>query len=283
MAITKEQIFSVAGEIVAAGGTATLAAVRKAVGGGSYTTISEALKEWRASAVPVPAVLREPAPQVLSDRLADVINETWSMALEMANDRLKTERDALALVRADLEAARLEAADLADQLSADLEAAQGVIAGHVAAAAVSAAALAQALDDSAKLAVDLSLAGDDARTAKAALAESRDRVKELAGLLAGEQAAHVAALERAGQAEKSASVLGANLEAEQKAGVAAAAAAGKIEQALQARLDAAAADLAAARAAAVKTEARLDGLAADLAALRPVPAPAPKPASKPAK
>ena len=47
MAITKDQIFAVADEIDAAGQNATLAAVRKALGGGSFTTISEGMTEWR--------------------------------------------------------------------------------------------------------------------------------------------------------------------------------------------------------------------------------------------
>ena len=43
MAVTREQIFAVADELDAAGQKPTLAAVRKALGGGSFTTISEAM------------------------------------------------------------------------------------------------------------------------------------------------------------------------------------------------------------------------------------------------
>ncbi|MGF6613091.1 hypothetical protein OKW45_008079 [Paraburkholderia sp. WSM4175] len=48
MAITKDQIWVVADELDQAGKPATLAAVRKAVGGGSFTTIQEAMFEWKA-------------------------------------------------------------------------------------------------------------------------------------------------------------------------------------------------------------------------------------------
>ena len=48
MAITKEQIFAVADDLDAAGQNPTLASVRKQLGGGSFTTISEAMNEWRA-------------------------------------------------------------------------------------------------------------------------------------------------------------------------------------------------------------------------------------------
>jgi hypothetical protein len=40
MAITRDQVFEAADQIVAAGGNPTLAEVRKHLGGGSYTTIS---------------------------------------------------------------------------------------------------------------------------------------------------------------------------------------------------------------------------------------------------
>lgn len=48
MAISKEQIFAVADELDAAGQNPTLANVRKQLGSGSFTTISEAMNEWRA-------------------------------------------------------------------------------------------------------------------------------------------------------------------------------------------------------------------------------------------
>ena len=48
MAITKKAIFDAADVLDAGGQRPTLAALRKAVGGGSFTTISEAMKEWWA-------------------------------------------------------------------------------------------------------------------------------------------------------------------------------------------------------------------------------------------
>lgn len=47
MAITRSQIFEAAEGLDAAGLNPTLAAVRKALGSGSFTTISEAMGEWR--------------------------------------------------------------------------------------------------------------------------------------------------------------------------------------------------------------------------------------------
>ena len=124
MALTKDQILQAADQIAAAGETPTLAAVRKAVGGGSYTTINEALKEWKAKQQAAVMPLREPAPEGISKRLDDVGAEVWAIALELANARLTSEREALEATRTQLETAQQEATELADQLSADLEALQ---------------------------------------------------------------------------------------------------------------------------------------------------------------
>ena len=47
MAITLEQIHATASQLHEQGIKPTLAEVRKALGGGSFTTISEAMKSWR--------------------------------------------------------------------------------------------------------------------------------------------------------------------------------------------------------------------------------------------
>lgn len=211
MAITKEQILAAATDLAATGAAPTLAAVRKAVGGGSYTTISEALKEWRALQ-PAETAIQERAPQALSDRLAGVIDETWTIALDMANDRLRTERAALEGVRIELEQSRKEAVDLADQLSADLERAQAAIALQDVARAASDAEAARQAAELARLAGELARAGESAHTAQAALAESHARAEQLTALLEREQAARADAVERAARAEQEAAVLVARLE-----------------------------------------------------------------------
>ena len=122
MAITREQIWSAADELDAAGQNPTLAAVRKAVGGGSFTTIQDAMTEWKARrAARETPIQQEPAPQAIADRLQEVGRDIWSVALEAANARLTVERQALDAARLETEAARLEAAELADQLTAELD------------------------------------------------------------------------------------------------------------------------------------------------------------------
>lgn len=121
MAITTEQIFAVADELDAAGQNPTLAAVRKGLGGGSFTTISEAMTEWKARKVAKETPLREPAPAMLVERLTEFGAELWGSALELANGRLAAERTALETSRTQLEAEKAEAAELADQVTAELE------------------------------------------------------------------------------------------------------------------------------------------------------------------
>ena len=84
---------------VVVGSLPMLAAVRAAVGGGSYTTINEALKEWKAKQQAAVMPLREPAPEGIRKRLDEVGAEVWAIALELANARLTTEREALTTPR----------------------------------------------------------------------------------------------------------------------------------------------------------------------------------------
>ena len=122
MAITKDQIFAVADELDAAGQSPTLAAVRKVIGGGSFTTISQAMAEWKARKAEKEAPIREAPPSTVTELLASLGGEVWSAALAMANGRLQSERAALEEARSQIEAEKAEAAELADQVSAELDA-----------------------------------------------------------------------------------------------------------------------------------------------------------------
>lgn len=166
MAITKEQIFAAADELDAAGQNPTLALVRKAVGGGSFTTISDAMNEWKARKSAQAAPMRDPAPQAVSDKLAELGADLWSVALELANNRLAAEREALEAVRVEMEAGRQEAAELADQLTAELDEAKGRLAAQEEAEA---AARAEAQGERERLAV----ASERAATAEARAGELR--------------------------------------------------------------------------------------------------------------
>lgn len=124
MAITRQQIFDTADQLVNDGKNPTLSNVRAALGSGSFSTISEAMTEWKAKQQEANQPIREAAPEAITQRLSELGNEVWSVAQEIANARLKSEREALEQSRAELEAGKQEAVDLADQLSVELEALQ---------------------------------------------------------------------------------------------------------------------------------------------------------------
>ena len=166
MAITKEQIFAVADDLDAAGQNPTLANVRKQLGGGSFTTISEAMNEWRARKASQAAPIREPAPASITEKLAELGGDLWAVALDMANNRLAAEREALEAVRQETEAARQEAAELADQLTVELDEAKGRIAALEAAEAT-------AKGEAEALREKLAAAGEKAATAEARAGELR--------------------------------------------------------------------------------------------------------------
>ncbi len=122
MAITHEQIIEVADALVGAGQNPTLAAVRKALGGGSFTTISEALKTWRqarqeerirAEIIDIPSALQQAFEE--AGRLV------WKEATAQHAAKLAEERLALEDAHDRYESERNEAVDAADQISAELE------------------------------------------------------------------------------------------------------------------------------------------------------------------
>ncbi|WP_090142701.1 DNA-binding protein [Limnohabitans sp. DM1] len=124
MTSTTARIFEIADELDAAGHNPTLASVRKALGGGSYTTISQAMTEWRARKAAKETPVQEAAPQAITELLEQLGTDIWTHALQICNGRLSAEREALENDRQAIEAQRQEAADLADQLSSELEAAR---------------------------------------------------------------------------------------------------------------------------------------------------------------
>ncbi len=166
MAISIEDVYSVADRLFESGQQPTLAAVRSALGGGSFTTISEAMKSWRSKQQAAATPVREGAPAAVMERLNQLGADVWAMALSMANDRLAKEREAFEDSKAAMERAHKEAAELADQMAAELESTrkqleqQGVV---------------------------LSAAQEAVQTSQAALAEVRRRSDSLTELLERER------------------------------------------------------------------------------------------------
>lgn len=127
--VSKERVFETADKLAAKGEKPTLDRIRAELGGGSFKDISPAMQEWRAktSAQQAAAPIKEEAPEALSERFRALLDESWTQALAMANDRLKVEREAMERQRRESEQAKAETEAFAEQVSKELEAAQATV------------------------------------------------------------------------------------------------------------------------------------------------------------
>lgn len=107
MAITREQILETASSLQAQGIKPTQTNVRESLGGGSFTTISEVLREWRADQDQTAQLQQVVIPSDITDRTQVLIAQVWETAQNLANDRLLKEREALehkeALINAEID------------------------------------------------------------------------------------------------------------------------------------------------------------------------------------
>jgi chromosome segregation ATPase len=107
MAITREQIHATAESLAKQGIKPTQTNVREALGGGSFTTIAEALREWRAEQDQTAQLQQIVIPHDITDRTNILIAQLWETAQSLANDRLVKEREALehkeALINAEID------------------------------------------------------------------------------------------------------------------------------------------------------------------------------------
>ncbi len=214
MAITKEDIYAAADALVAEGKNPTLANVRKALGGGSFTTISEGVAAWKDERTAQPAPLQEPPPAAVADKFSGLLAEVWAVALGMANSRLASEREALEAARVELEDKSREAADLAAQVSADLDQANQV---RERLASELDAAVAAGIEQGEQLAAitqQLAEAQQRMALAEQSAKDNAHRADDLARALQAEQTNAKVVAERADQAQAEASRLRAELEFE---------------------------------------------------------------------
>jgi chromosome segregation ATPase len=198
MAITTSEVHAAADLIAANGQQPTLAAVRAALGGGSFTTISEAMKAWKAAQQAASTPMREAAPAAVTERLEALAGDIWGIALGMANDRLAKERETLDTARKEIESQRQEAAELADQMSAELDTARAQIAQQAHALNLAEAQAAQLV------------------AAQAVLAEVQKRADSFAAMLETEREATRLAQAKAEAAIADAAKLAGKLEALQQ-------------------------------------------------------------------
>lgn len=124
---TQNEIHEVASEIENRGDKVTLAAVRSELaerfggGGGSYTTISEALKVWRAEHQKQHEVPESPMPETVREAIDLAGRKIHQAAAEVARAEVDAMKAALEAKERDLNQERAEALALADQLGDEIE------------------------------------------------------------------------------------------------------------------------------------------------------------------
>jgi uncharacterized membrane-anchored protein YhcB (DUF1043 family) len=172
MAITTADIHAAADALTAAGKKPTLAAIRTALGTGSYSTIGEAMKNWEKTAAPqAPAAT---TPQAVTDKAAELAAQVWAIAQELAEQQMQAAREEIEKQRQAMEAQRVEAVELADALAAELEELRKT-------AAVQAAKLESMADR-------IAHAEKQAEAARTAEIEAREAAAELRGKLEASKA-----------------------------------------------------------------------------------------------
>lgn len=111
MAVNQERVNVVCNELASAGKKPTLAAVRDAMGEGSYSTIGPMIQKWKAGRGEIGGgdVVAVSVPDALQSAGGRMMAEVWAMAERLAAERLAAERAAMDAERAEV-AAELEAA-----------------------------------------------------------------------------------------------------------------------------------------------------------------------------
>lgn len=117
-----ERIHEIANKLHESGVKPTLAAVREKLGGGSFTTISEAMKSWRAQVQEEHELALVQVPAALDERMEQLKRAAWEVAQQEAENRLKSEREALAVQRQELDAQLAEAHQVVEVLEREAEA-----------------------------------------------------------------------------------------------------------------------------------------------------------------
>lgn len=111
MAVNQERVNVVCNELTSGGKKATLAAVRDALGEGSYSTIGPMVQKWKAGRGEVAGndAVAVSVPDVVATAGGKLLAEVWALAERAAGERLAAERAAMDAERAAM-AAELETA-----------------------------------------------------------------------------------------------------------------------------------------------------------------------------
>ena len=129
MAITRDQIYAIANTLNSQGTRPTLAAIRRLLGAGSFTTISEALNEWKMLQATEAASdqIKEVLPESFRNQLQAFGASLWSDALALASARFNADRDAMDEKNREKEEYYQNLNELTEEYDTELEGAKACI------------------------------------------------------------------------------------------------------------------------------------------------------------
>ncbi|EEG5674953.1 hypothetical protein G3G77_004764 [Salmonella enterica] len=121
MAISKADVANACNKLYVEGKNVTLDAVR-AITGGSFSTISPLVKEWKSEQSGVNASLESSvARSDVPEKLTELLNTLWTAALATASQKMESERKLLNDYKIELENERSDVMFAADRISTELD------------------------------------------------------------------------------------------------------------------------------------------------------------------
>lgn len=120
--ITLETVSAAAEALAADGQNPTQAAIRKALGGGSYSTIGPLLNQWRENHGEAAELAAVELPEALAAAGTEMLARVWKTAMAEAQAGHEALRKELLASQAETTAAREETTEIAASLEADLDA-----------------------------------------------------------------------------------------------------------------------------------------------------------------
>lgn len=126
MALTTTDIHNMADDLTNQGIKPTLAKVRDALGGGSFTTISEAMQSWRAQQGNTKERPQVDLPDELSQPLQELGIKLWQTACHIAHEQLTVEREAMAQRQQDAQSQLQETLEAMKTLETEQDKAQAI-------------------------------------------------------------------------------------------------------------------------------------------------------------
>lgn len=216
--VTDDLVAEVAEKLTAAGEKVTNRAVWSAIGGGSMTTISSALRRWREQQELQPEQKNEmaPAPDDVYEEAKLTAERIWAASQRVREQEIEelsnSMNERVMKANGERDAALVELQATAEEL----QAAQEVIKEQAATAAAAVAETERLSAEVARLNKALTDQIDAARSANVALTETRKRVDQLTDLLNQERTERAAAAERAATAERQAATLTAQESAQRE-------------------------------------------------------------------